>query len=64
MFRDSFTMRHNGLDINALIRFNNSVDMESLPLLLFALSSLIVLITVSSVISEKLNVEDVFFFFK
>ena len=29
MFRDLFTMRHNGLDINVLIRFNNSVDMES-----------------------------------
>ena len=55
-------MRHNGLKINALIRFNNSVDMESWPVLLFALSSLIVLIRVSSVIYEKRNVEDVLFF--
>ena len=54
-------MRHNGLDMYVLILFNNSVDMESSPVLLFALSSLIVLITVSSVISEKLNVKDVLF---
>ena len=55
-------MRHNGLDMNALILFNNSVDMESWPVLIFALRSLVVLITVSSVISEELNVEDVLFF--